>query len=57
MTWYQNVIRESNLFLNKAYLLEFYEDLVYKLRKLLVEIVFLINLGKESFLTKESDKT
>ena len=35
MTWYQNLIRYSNLFLNKAcWNLNFMGDLVYKFRKI-----------------------
>ena len=67
MTCYQNLIRDGLKSLLKQNLSEpeFYSDLVYKfnslisllLRKLLVEMIFLINLGKLSFVTKESDTT
>ena len=34
MTWYQNLIRDSNLFLQGLSELEFYGDLVYKFKKI-----------------------
>ena len=36
---------------------EFYGDLVYKFKKIIIEMIFLINLGKWSFITKDSDTT
>ena len=47
MTGYQNLIRDSNLFLNNAYWnLNFMMTVCIRLEQMLIGIIFLIHLGK-----------
>ena len=55
MIWYQNLMRDSNHFLNKAY--EFYGELVYNFKKIVGRNDFSDQFRKIIILTKESGTT